>query len=57
MVQPLSGNMHHTSVEALPGVELIEIRHQASHGQILETPPTLFVSIKVPLQRLHYEHF
>ena len=26
-----------------PGAELLEIRHQAGHRKLLDTPPTLFV--------------
>ena len=30
-----------------PGAELLEIRHQASHSQILEAPPTLFTYLSI----------
>ena len=41
-----------------PDTGLLEIRDRARQGQILETPPTLFVfSIKAPFQRLHYKYF
>ena len=58
VINKLTANLGQLKNEhPIPGAELSEFRHQASHRDFLESPPTLWVILnKDPHQHLSYDH-